>query len=213
MTAKKSSSVQPDGRGRAVIEGVSPEIDAGRYPIKRVIGEKVVVEADIFGDGHDALSAVLREHIYAYGSTIIYLDLAPDQTVRQLVSRLERPRGSRSLSSHLKRTIGFSGVKAGLLWEFCAREQLEVPSVLADLIKRLPIPLLAPRPLEEAISSAGGISFEALDDSLMLRKLPGVFCAGEMLDWEAPTGGYLLTACFATGRAAGKGAAAWLDRP
>ncbi|HSQ72760.1 MAG TPA: NAD(P)/FAD-dependent oxidoreductase, partial [Rubrivivax sp.] len=106
--------------------------------------------------------------------------------------------------------LHLSGVKAGLLWELVPKEVQSQPERFAALIKALPIRVTAPRPIAEAISSAGGVRFEALDEGLMLRTLPGVFCAGEMLDWEAPTGGYLLTACFATGRAAGQGVARWL---
>jgi hypothetical protein len=114
------------------------------------------------------------------------------------------------MANHLRRRAGLTGVKAGLLRELLPTADFADPARLAAAIKTLPLRLIAPRPLEEAISSAGGVVFEHLDQRLMLRALPGVFCAGEMLDWEAPTGGYLLTACFASGRAAGAGAAAWL---
>jgi predicted flavoprotein YhiN len=120
------------------------------------------------------------------------------------------PRGKNSTSSHLKKTVGLQGVKAGLLWELLPKESFQESDRLAAAIKNLPITLVAARPLEEAISSAGGISFDSLDENLMLKDLPGVFCAGEMLDWEAPTGGYLLTACFSTGRVAGLSALEWL---
>jgi predicted flavoprotein YhiN len=116
------------------------------------------------------------------------------------------------MSTHLKRQAGIMGVKAGLLREVVSKEVLADPVRLAAAIKSLSLTLVAPRPLEEAISTAGGVSFEALDTSLMLRSFPGVFCAGEMLDWEAPTGGYLLTGCLATGRLAGGAAAAWAQR-
>ncbi len=128
-----------------------------------------------------------------------------------LIRELSRPRGSRSSASFLKRRIGLQGVKASLLHELVPKPDFDDPERLAKAIKSLPVPLVAPRPLEEAISTAGGIAFEALDDRLMIRHLPGVFCAGEMLDWEAPTGGYLLTACFASGRVAGAGAGQWLN--
>ena len=130
-------------------------------------------------------------------------------THARLVERLSRPRGSKTMSNHLERSVGIKGVKAGLLWEFVPKADFADPARLAQAIKDLPIPLIAPRPIEEAISSAGGVDFAALDEYLMLRALPGVFCAGEMLDWEAPTGGYLLTACFASGRAAGLGSLEW----
>jgi uncharacterized flavoprotein (TIGR03862 family) len=177
---------------------------------KQQPGEMLITKSGVEGGPIYALSARLREHIAAKGEAVINLDLAPDRTEENLADRLSRPRGSRSLSSHLKRTVGFDGVRAGLLWEFLTMEQISDPVQLAAKIKRLPLPLTAPRPLAEAISSAGGVDFAALDDTLMLKALPGVFCAGEMLDWEAPTGGYLLTACFATGRAAGIGAVRWL---
>jgi hypothetical protein len=114
------------------------------------------------------------------------------------------------LASYLEKTLGIYTVKAGLLREFVPREDFTDSEKLAGFIKALPVPLIAPRPLDEAISSAGGVTFESLDKHLMLRNMPGVFCAGEMLDWEAPTGGYLLTACFASGHAAGNGVLKWL---
>lgn len=174
-------------------------------------GELIITEYGIEGGLVYALSAPLRDNIEAQGGAEVELDLAPDWTKARLAQRLSRSRGSRSISSHLKRTVGIDGVKAGLLWEFVPKEQLSDPGKLSHLIKHLSVSLVSPRPLAEAISSAGGVVFEELDENLMLRKLPGVFCAGEMLDWEAPTGGYLLTACFATGRAAGLGAAEWLS--
>jgi predicted flavoprotein YhiN len=115
------------------------------------------------------------------------------------------------MASHLQRQAGIVGVKAALLREVVPKQEFPDPARLAAAIKALPLTLVAPRPLEEAISTAGGVRFEALDERLMIRDVPGVFCAGEMLDWEAPTGGYLLTACFATGRVAGAGAVAWLQ--
>jgi predicted flavoprotein YhiN len=123
---------------------------------------------------------------------------------------VSRPRGSRSIASHLQSRVGIKGVKTGLLRELLPAATFVDAAALAAAIKALPLRLAATRPLDEAISSAGGVAFPALDGHLMLRDLPGVFCAGEMLDWEAPTGGYLLTACFASGHAAGKGALAWL---
>jgi predicted flavoprotein YhiN len=127
------------------------------------------------------------------------------------MEKLSKPRGSRSMASHLEKTVGIKGVKAGLLREFLSKEDFTNVETLAALIKNLPIPLIAPRPLDEAISSAGGVMFESLDEHLMIRSRPGVFCAGEMLDWEAPTGGYLLTACFASGYTAGMGVLRWLS--
>ncbi len=174
-------------------------------------GEFVITETGVEGGLIYALSALLRDEIEATGRATLRLDLAPDWTRERLLQRLSRARGSRSLASHLKRATGLAGVKAGLLWEFLSRADMADPPKLSAAIKNLPLPLIRPRPLAEAISSAGGVLFEALDSRLMIRSLPGVFCAGEMLDWEAPTGGYLLTACFASGRAAGLGALAWLQ--
>jgi predicted flavoprotein YhiN len=138
------------------------------------------------------------------------LDLAPDRSHEWLVERLSKSRGSRSMASHLEKTVNIKGVKAGLLREFVPKDDFWNLRPLAHFIKNLPIPLIATRPLDEAISSAGGVTFESLDEHLMLRAMPGVFCAGEMLDWEAPTGGYLITACIASGYAAGHGLLKWL---
>jgi predicted flavoprotein YhiN len=129
-----------------------------------------------------------------------------------LRDELARPRGSRSFSEHLRRQAGLDGVRAALLRELAPQAATLDAAALAALAKAVPLRLLRPRPLAEAISSAGGVALEALDESLMLNVMPGTFCAGEMLDWEAPTGGYLLSACFASGRVAGEGAANWLAR-
>ena len=174
-----------------------------------VQGEFVVTEQGIEGGLVYALSAPLREAIAAQGSATLHLDLAPNRDVPRLVQDLSRPRGSQSLANHLRKQAGIEGVKAGLLREVLGKELPAAPALAASL-KDLPLKITATRPLDEAISSAGGVSFAALDRRLMLKAMPGVFCAGEMLDWEAPTGGYLLTACFATGRAAGEGALDWL---
>jgi uncharacterized flavoprotein (TIGR03862 family) len=173
-------------------------------------GEFVVTETGIEGGVIYAVSAWLREEVLTKGAALIRLDLAPDRDLPRLIKDLSWPRGSRSMASHLQRRVGLEGVKAALLREFVPKNDFADPKLLGAAIKSLPIRLVAPRPLDEAISTAGGIAFEALDGGLMIRVLPGVFCAGEMMDWEAPTGGYLLTACFASGRAAGAGAAAWL---
>jgi uncharacterized flavoprotein (TIGR03862 family) len=175
-------------------------------------GEFVVTAYGVEGSLVYAASARVRDALEQRDQVTVRLDLAPDWSRERLIERLARPRGSQSMSNHLKKSIGLQGVKAGLLWEFVPREDFADPEKLATAIKSLPVTLIAPRPLEEAISTAGGVPFEALDDRLMLRRMPGVFCAGEMLDWEAPTGGYLLTACFATGRAAGLGALDWLRK-
>ncbi len=178
---------------------------------QRKKGEFIITENGVEGSLIYAISAQLRDEIELDGSAIIELDLTPDWTQEEVTEKLSRPRGSHSTSKHLKRTVKIIGVKSGLLWEFVPKEDFSDPKRLASAIKSLPIPLLAPRPLEEAISSAGGVTFEALDEHLMLRDIPGVFCAGEMLDWEAPTGGYLLTASFASGYVSGLGALDWLD--
>jgi hypothetical protein len=176
-------------------------------------GELMLSGSGIEGSLVYALSAPLRDTIAAQGSVTVLLDLAPDKTLERVVAEVAHPRGARSLSSHLQSRSGMKGAKMALLREILSPAQLNDPVQLAHAIKSLPITLAAPRPLEEAISSAGGVRFEALDEHLMLRDLPGMFCAGEMLDWEAPTGGYLLTACFASGRAAGQGALTFLNDP
>ena len=175
-------------------------------------GECVITASGIEGGLVYALSAPLRDALETRGEATLHLDLAPGRTQERLQEELARPRGRRSLASHLQGKAGIEGVKAALLREFTERTVMDDAARLAAAIKHLPIRLLRPRPLDEAISSAGGVRFEALDEDLMLRQLPGVFCCGEMLDWEAPTGGYLLTACFATGRRAGEGAARFLSR-
>jgi uncharacterized flavoprotein (TIGR03862 family) len=175
-------------------------------------GECVVTAGGVEGSLVYAASALLRERIAASGDAVFHLDLLPQRSVEWVAAELAHPRGPRSLSTHLKTRLKLDGVKAGLLWENVPRDVQADPARFAAAIKALPIRVTAPRPIAEAISTAGGVRFEALDAGLMLRALPGVFCAGEMLDWEAPTGGYLLTACFASGFAAGQGAAAWLAR-
>ncbi len=178
----------------------------------RQVGEFVVTRYGIEGSLVYAASAPLREAIEAHGQARLHLDLLPARSLEWVAAESRHPRGSRSLSTHLKSRLGLSGVKAALLYEVADKATLADAARLAALIKALPLTLTAARPIDEAISSAGGVCFEALDDSLMLRDLPGVFCAGEMLDWEAPTGGYLLTASMASGRVAGAGALQWLQR-
>ncbi|MET0581448.1 MAG: TIGR03862 family flavoprotein [Pseudoxanthomonas sp.] len=176
-------------------------------------GECVVSADGIEGSLVYALSAELREAIARNGHATLQLDLAPGRSLERLQQELSRPRGHRSVSEHLRRQAGITGVKAALIFEMLDKKQLDNPALLARTLHRLSLTLKRPRPLAEAISSAGGVRLEALDQGLMLNALPGVFCAGEMLDWEAPTGGYLLTACFASGHRAGKGAVAWLKAP
>ena len=173
-------------------------------------GEFVVSQHGLEGSLIYPFSPLLRDSIERYGSATLLLDLVPDQSLERLTSQLSKPRGSKSMSSHLSRA-GLEGVKAGLLRE--ALRDLSNPAQVAATAKSLPLVLLRPRPLDEAISSAGGVCLDQLDDQLMVRSLPGLFCAGEMLDWEAPTGGYLLSASLASGRVAGKGAALYLQDP
>ena len=189
-------------------------------PVKSVVasfggmtrqGEFVVAQHGVEGGLIYAFSAALRDAIERDGSATLTLDLAPGRSLERLTQEIAHPRGARSMASHLQSRAGIAGVKAGLLRECTNKDDYADPARLAALIKALPLRLISPRPLAEAISSAGGVTAEALDEGLMLKILPGVFCAGEMLDWEAPTGGYLLTACFASGAAAGRGAAAWLQ--
>jgi len=176
-------------------------------------GEFVVSEAGVEGSLIYAAAALVRDALEAQGQATLYLDLAPGWEAPALAERLARLlRSGRSLASALEKAVRLKGVNAGLLREFAPHDELRDPPRLAGWIKHLPVPVLSPRPLEEAISSAGGVRFEALDEHLMLKARPGVFCAGEMLDWEAPTGGYLLTGCFATGRAAGLGVVSWLKQ-
>ncbi|MBK8015394.1 MAG: TIGR03862 family flavoprotein [Betaproteobacteria bacterium] len=172
-------------------------------------GEFVITGMGVEGSLVYALSSVLRRCLELTGEAELVLDLVPGRTAAQLEASLARPRGKRSLSEHLKRHAGIDGVKAALLREFTGAEALRDPTRTVEAMKALRIPLLRPRPLAEAISTAGGVRFDEVDEGLMVKRLPGVFCAGEMLDWEAPTGGYLLTACLATGLAAGTSAAAW----
>ncbi len=193
------------------------------HPVKSVVlsfgafrqqGEFIITKEGVEGSLIYAASALIRDEISAKGKATILLDMAPDRTLEWLTERLAKPRGSRSMASHLEKAAGIRGVKAGLLREFLTKADFASTAStekLASFIKKLPIPLIALRPLDEAISSAGGVTFESLDENLMLRSLPGVFCAGEMLDWEAPTGGYLLTACFASGYTAGMGVLKWLE--
>lgn len=173
-------------------------------------GEFVLTATGIEGSLVYALSARIREAINRDGAATVLLDLLPDRSQAQIADALARPRGSQSMAKHLHRQLKLDGVKAALLRELTDATTFQAPQALAAAIKALPIRLVRPRPLDEAISSAGGVPFEELDEDLMLRRLPGVFCAGEMLDWEAPTGGYLLTACFASGRAAAEGMLRWL---
>ncbi len=188
--------VSTDGQGREV----------------RKQGQFVVTQGGVEGSLIYALSAALREQIAVHGSTTIYLDLLPDLPQQRVTDEVQHPRGARSLSSHLQSRLGLKGVKAGLLRECLSKQDFADASKLAQAIKRLPVRLLRPRPIDEAISSAGGVRWDALRGT-MLKAAPGVFVAGEMIAWEAPTGGYLLTACLASGLAAGRDVLAWLSGP
>lgn len=178
----------------------------------RRLGECVITQTGVEGSLVYALSAQIRESINASNTATVEIDLLPGKTVAEVQKALSRPRGSRSMSKHLHSQLGLDGAKAALLRELTPTATFADPALLALAIKALPLALVKPRPLDEAISTAGGVRFEALNEHLMIPSLPGVFCAGEMLDWEAPTGGYLLTACFASGRAAGLGMVDWLRR-
>ena len=176
---------------------------------RRERGEFIVTAHGIEGSLVYGLSRDLRDALERDGSALLLLDLAPDRDEQALAQALAAPRGKHSLAYVLERRAGLNGVKASLLREVASAAELAAPSRLAHLIKALPLALERTRPLAEAISTAGGVCFAALDSHYMVRALPGVFCAGEMLDWEAPTGGYLLSACLATGRLAGTAAATW----
>ncbi|OQS08362.1 NAD(FAD)-utilizing dehydrogenase [Chromobacterium violaceum] len=175
------------------------------------VGECVITQSGIEGSLIYACSALLRDEIARAGSATCYLDLIPAWDEARVLAEVAHPRGSRSLSSHLQSRLNLKGARAGILRECLDKESFQNPAMLAAAIKHLPVTVTAARPIDEAISTAGGVRFSALDARQMLAALPGVFCAGEMLDWEAPTGGYLLTACFASGRAAGQGIADWLE--
>jgi uncharacterized flavoprotein (TIGR03862 family) len=174
-------------------------------------GECLVTSTGIEGSLIYAMSARIRDRLAA-GDGTFFLDLLPALTPQRVHDEVTHPRGARSMSSHLQSRLHLTGVKAGLLRELSSREDFADTTRLAQHIKALPLTVLRPRPITEAISSAGGVTFESLDSHLMLDALPGVFCAGEMLDWEAPTGGYLLTACFASGLVAGEAAMDYLQR-
>jgi uncharacterized flavoprotein (TIGR03862 family) len=176
----------------------------------RQAGEFIVTAGGVEGSLVYAASAALREAIVRDGQAGFELDLLPSRDAAWVLRELQHPRGTRSLATHLKTRLKLDGVKAALLWEGQGKADMADLPRLALRIKALPITVQRPRPIDEAISSAGGVPLSALDDGLMLRQLPGVFCAGEMLDWEAPTGGYLLTACLATGHAAAQGVQHWL---
>ena len=189
-------------------------------PLKRIAlshggetvrGEAVIAHYGLEGGAVYALSKRLRETIEKSGEAKLSIDLRPDMTQKQLAAPLGQPRGKQSLSTFLRKAAALSPPAIGLLQEASAGKLAAMPAYeMAGLIKAVPVKLTGTAPNDRAISSAGGIAFSEIDAHFMLRKKPGVFVAGEMLDWEAPTGGYLLQACFATGAAAGRGAAEWV---
>jgi len=170
-------------------------------------GEFVATVTGVEGSLIYAASSLLRDEIARNGHASFEIDLLPDRSAEHVLTQVSHPRGSRSLSSHLKSRLGLDGIKMGILHERLDKDALNDPARLAQAIKALPITVSAARPIDEAISSAGGVRWEALNPDLMVEAKPGLFCAGEMLDWEAPTGGYLLTACMASGVVAGEGVA------
>jgi uncharacterized flavoprotein (TIGR03862 family) len=195
---------------RARHEGAPLKSVAIAFDGVRRAGEFVVTAGGVEGSLVYAFSAALRDRVARDGGAVFHLDLLPAREEARVAGELARPRGPRSLATHLKTRLGLDGVKAGLVWECVPKAVQADPAAFARAIKALPVRVTAPRPIAEAISSAGGVRLEACDERLMLRALPGVFVCGEMLDWEAPTGGYLLTACCSSGRVAGLGAADWL---
>ena len=180
---------------------------AGEHDWRR--GEAVITRTGIEGSLIYALAAPLRDALERDGQATLELDLLPDRRLADIETALAQPRGARSRSEHWRRRLGLTGAKAGLLHECLPRGQWDGAAALARTIKALPLVLRRTRPIDEAISTAGGVTFDAVDERLMLRARPGTFVAGEMLDWEAPTGGYLLTASLASGVVAAEGALAW----
>lgn len=177
-----------------------------------VAGEMMVAEKGVEGGAIYALSAPIRDDILANGTAQIKIDLRPGLSHGDIVQKLSLPRARQSLATYLQKTLGLTSLQNTLLREVRADVGAITADDLASLIKAVPLTLTTPFPIERAISTAGGIPFEELDANLMLRQKPGVFCAGEMLDWEAPTGGYLLQATFATARAAASGILRWLEK-
>ncbi|MBL5979921.1 TIGR03862 family flavoprotein [Comamonas sp. NyZ500] len=174
-------------------------------------GEFVATQTGVEGSLIYAVSSLLRDCIARQGAARFELDLLPQWSAERVQQEVMRPRGSRSLSSHLKGRLGLDGIKAGLLYEVLGKDGMADMKRLASTIKAVPLTVIAPRPIDEAISTAGGVRLEALDARGMCAALPGVFCAGEMLDWEAPTGGYLLTACMSSGVHVAEGVLSFLQ--
>ncbi|WP_185266991.1 TIGR03862 family flavoprotein [Halopseudomonas xiamenensis] len=209
FTANWSQYLRQRFAGQPLKQVIARFTDLDGQPHERR-GECILTEQGLEGSLIYALSAPLREQIQRQGHAVLQLDLAPDRSHAQLAALLAQPRKGQSLGNILRKRAGLDALKSALLHECLDKSQLTDAEQLAGGIKALSVRLLGTRPLDEAISSAGGVMAQALDQRLMLRQLPGVFCAGEMLDWEAPTGGYLLTACFASGLVAARGVVDWL---
>ncbi|MBV7482115.1 TIGR03862 family flavoprotein [Bordetella sp. BOR01] len=192
------------------VKSVAMALDNDSVPGAWRRGEFMLAASGIEGSLVYALSAGLRDAIDANGATLAWVDLLPDLSAERVLAQVSHPRGARSMASHLQSRLGLKGVKAALLRECADPLAWQDMALLARCIKALPLRLLRPRPIDEAISSAGGVRLEAADEALMLKAAPGIFCAGEMLDWEAPTGGYLLTACMASGVTAAEGVRTFL---
>ncbi len=186
-----------------------------RFEGASIRGEAIVTKTGLEGGAIYALSPQLRDAIERSGEAIVAIDLRPGFSATELAGALSKPRGKQSVSNHLRKAIKLSPVALGLLQEAAHKRGVPLPAMdanaLAALIKAVPVRLIAPAPIERAISTAGGVAFGEIDGRFMLRRMPGTFVAGEMLDWEAPTGGYLLQACFSTGAAAARGALEWLQ--
>lgn len=224
--AREGIAVAPLAPSNCGVEIAWSEIVRTRFagqPLKRIAvsagGETVRGEAMITGHGLEggaiyAASAPIREQIAAHGAAAIRIDLRPDETEAAIAARLQRPRGKQSLATYLRKALSLDPQAVALLQEaaFAAGTPLAAlaPDALAAAVKGVPLTATGLAPLARAISTAGGVRFDEVDDTLMLRRRPGVFVAGEMLDWDAPTGGYLLQACFATGRAAALGVVAYV---
>lgn len=194
---------------------IKPVVISGfdlKNPQKSLQGEFVITATGIEGSVIYAVSADLRHTIEKNGSVELVCDLCPGRSLERLRKDLGVPRGKRSMSDHLRRHTGLEGVKIGLLYEALSKEDWQDNEKVLKSIKSHPISLTRPRPIYEAISTAGGVKKSAVDENLMSKQKPGIFFAGEMLDWEAPTGGYLLTASMASGRRAGMAACQWLKR-
>ena len=200
------SAVMRQGFAGAPVKSVTATSPAGTMP-----GEFVITAHGIEGSLVYAHAAALRDELEKNGHAEFVVDLAPGRQIERLARDLSRQDRKASFSNRLRKGAGIEGVKLALVREFTAPGDLSDPQQLARAIKALPIRMAGPRPIAEAISSGGGVTFAGVDAAYMLREMPGTFVAGEMLDWEAPTGGYLLTACFATGRAAARGILGWLE--